>query len=95
MSRLSLVEQVDHRISAWKMAYDVIRDELTTPQARQVLATLKTRDPYPDEDPGDYLRNQLAVSQTLASLIAANDRTAAAVAGQITNQGLKAPSDYE
>lgn len=94
MSRLSINEQVDQRTGAWKRAYDAIRDELTKPSERQVLATLKTRDPYPEEAPEDYMRNQLGVSQVLASLIAANDRTAAIVAGQLVYQGIKAPVDY-
>ena len=94
MSRLSINEQVDQRVGAWKQAFDAIRVELTSDQARQVMETLKTRDPSPDESPEDYLRNQLGVSQSIASIIAANDRTAAIVAGHLTYQGIKAPVDY-
>lgn len=94
MSRLSISEQVQQRIGAWKEAYDAISEELTKPTERHALATLKTRDPHPTEPPEDYLRNQLAIAAQLASLIAANDRTAAIVAGQLTYQGIKAPVDY-
>ena len=82
------------KVGQWLTAFNVIKEELTTPEARQSMATMQTRPPEPDESEASYLRTQVAIAQQVASIIAANDRQAALVAAMLVQSGVKVPVDY-
>jgi len=87
-------QTVEQKVGQWLTAFNVIKEELTSKEARQSMMTMQSRPPEPDESEASYLRTQVAIAQQVASIIAANDRTAATVAGLLVQSGIKVPVDY-
>jgi len=87
-------QTVEQKVGQWLTAYRAISAELTSASARAAMETMQTRAPEPDESEASYLRTQVAIAQQVASIIAANDRTAATVAGLLVQSGIKVPVDY-
>jgi len=84
---------IDERIGLWKRAYDVVSAELTSEYSRTVLETLKTRNPEDDEGPAEYMQNQLAAAQRVASMVSANNRSAGLIAAALV-PGVRITVEY-
>jgi len=86
---------IEQKVGDWLRAFNAISAELTPPGMREVLRTLKTRDPLEGESPEEYMKDQFAVAQSIGRIVSANDRTAAIAAAMLTQSGIgRPPVDY-
>ncbi len=70
---------VPQKVGDWKVAYDAIREEMTMPEMRAILAAMQSNDQMRD----------LPLYIQLARLVSANDRAAGTIAALITQTGIK------
>lgn len=71
--------EVPERVGQWKQAFDALREELTPPKMRQILAEMDEVDGVP----------ALQSYMSLARNVMANDRTAATVAAMLVTSGIR------
>jgi hypothetical protein len=76
---MTTTRTVVQKVGDWKEAFDPIREELTMPAMREVLAAMQSSDAMRD----------LPLYIQLARVVSANDRAAATVAALITQTGIK------
>jgi hypothetical protein len=76
---------VEQKVGDWKRAFDAVREELTPPQMRTILAEMKEVEGVA----------QLRSYMELAAIVSANDRTAASVAATLVYSGVRQPVTYD
>lgn len=74
-------QTVIEKVGAWDTAFSAIRESLTPPITRQVLAEMQ----------GVTDIGSLQAAERLARIVSANDRTAAIVAAMLTSSGIQRP----
>lgn len=78
--------EVEERVGQWFAAFNAVREELTPPKMREILAQMDAVEGVA----------QLASYMSLARNVMANDRAAATVAAMLTATGIKPTApDYE
>lgn len=74
---------VNERVGDWKQAYDMVKAELTSHDMRRMITDMTSVQPGPNTDLNAYA-GLVNSSMALASVVAANDRTAGTIAESIT-----------
>lgn len=86
---MALNRTVQEKIGDAHEAFEALREELTPPYLRQMLAALQPNDPADAQQAMNYLQGGFA----LANLIMANDRTAMQAAVNLVNNGIRREAD--
>jgi hypothetical protein len=77
----------DQKVADVKYVFDLLRDEVTPPILRQMMAAMTPKDPTNFEQNLAFLQG----SFQLARLISANDRAAMIAAAMLTQSGVVKP----
>lgn len=86
---MALNHTVQEKIGDAHEAFEALKEELTPPFLREMMAALKPTDPTDPQQAMAYLQG----SFQLANLIMANDRTALTAAVNLTNNGVRRERD--